>query len=89
MIQYSNNLNDNYQNAIFGVGILVINCGYLVVAFLTLVASVVSELEAALSSLVLQSCLFLLSFHPLFLLCFSFGLQCNAEQDKCYVTRTL
>ncbi len=53
-------------------------CGYLVVAFLTLVASVVSELKAALSSLVLQGCLFPLSIHPLFLLCFSFGLQCRA-----------
>jgi len=78
IIQSSNNLNYYYQNAIFGVGILVIYCGYWVVAFLTLVAGVFSELEAALSSLVLQGCLFLLSSHPLFLLCFSFGLQCRA-----------
>ncbi len=56
-------------------------------AFLTLVAGVFSELEAALSSLVLQGCLFLLSFTLSF--CYVSLLACNAEQDKCYVTLTV
>ncbi len=88
IIQSSNNLNYYYQNAIFGVGILVIILWLLGCCFSNPGCCVFSELEAALSSLVLQGCLFFFSLFTLSF-CYVFSLACNAEQDKCYVTLTV